>query len=259
MSDPFYITTAISYPNGPPHIGHAYEAIAADTIARFQRARGRDVRFQTGTDEHGLKMAQAARARGCRTARLRGQDVASFPRRCATFLTYRTTASSAPPTTIIIAPARRSGRRWRSAATFISAATRVGTRSATRPITRRASWSRARGRQALAARHPGRMDGRGKLVLQAVRLSGQAARTLRRTSRTHSSRKPPQRGGSFRRGRLVRPLHLADQLLLGRAGAGQSRARHVRVARRADQLHHWRSAIPTIPSCGGATGRRTFT
>jgi len=64
MSDPFYITTAISYPNGPPHIGHAYEAIAADVIARFQRQQGRDVRFQTGTDEHGLKMAQAARAEG---------------------------------------------------------------------------------------------------------------------------------------------------------------------------------------------------
>ena len=64
MSDPFYITTAISYPNGPPHIGHAYEAIAADAMARFQRAQGRDVRFQTGTDEHGLKMAQAARAEG---------------------------------------------------------------------------------------------------------------------------------------------------------------------------------------------------
>src|SRR5215218_3399940 len=64
MSDPFYITTAISYPNGPPHIGHAYEAIAADAIARFQRAQGREVRFQTGTDEHGLKMAQTARAEG---------------------------------------------------------------------------------------------------------------------------------------------------------------------------------------------------
>ncbi len=61
MGEPFYITTAISYPNGPPHIGHAYEAIAADAIARFHRQEGRDVRFQTGTDEHGLKMAQAAR------------------------------------------------------------------------------------------------------------------------------------------------------------------------------------------------------
>jgi methionyl-tRNA synthetase len=64
MAEPFYITTAISYPNGPPHIGHAYEAIAADAIARFQRQQGRDVRFQTGTDEHGLKMAQTARAEG---------------------------------------------------------------------------------------------------------------------------------------------------------------------------------------------------
>lgn len=64
MAEPFYITTAISYPNGPPHIGHAYEAIATDVIARFQRLRGRDVFFLTGTDEHGLKMAQAARERG---------------------------------------------------------------------------------------------------------------------------------------------------------------------------------------------------
>ncbi len=61
---PFYITTAISYPNGKPHIGHAYEAIAADVIARFQRLMGRRVRFQTGTDEHGLKMARKAEEQG---------------------------------------------------------------------------------------------------------------------------------------------------------------------------------------------------
>ncbi|HEY0113779.1 MAG TPA: methionine--tRNA ligase [Allosphingosinicella sp.] len=64
MADPFYITTAINYPNGPPHVGHAYEAITTDVIARFQRMMGRDVFFQTGTDEHGLKMAQAAREKG---------------------------------------------------------------------------------------------------------------------------------------------------------------------------------------------------
>ncbi len=64
MAEPYYITTAISYPNGKPHIGHAYEAIAADVIARFKRLQGRDVRFQTGTDEHGLKMAQKARDLG---------------------------------------------------------------------------------------------------------------------------------------------------------------------------------------------------
>src|SRR6187399_814999 len=64
MAEPFYLTTAIHYPNGRPHIGHAYETIAADVLARFQRLRGRDVRFQTGTDEHGLKMAQKARDLG---------------------------------------------------------------------------------------------------------------------------------------------------------------------------------------------------
>lgn len=64
MNKPYTITTAISYPNGRPHIGHAYEAIATDAFARFQRMMGRDVFFQTGTDEHGLKMAQTARGRG---------------------------------------------------------------------------------------------------------------------------------------------------------------------------------------------------
>jgi len=64
MADPFYITTAIHYPNGKPHIGHAYEVIGADVLARFHRLMGREVRFQTGTDEHGLKMAQKARDLG---------------------------------------------------------------------------------------------------------------------------------------------------------------------------------------------------
>ena len=84
MSDPFYITTAISYPNGPPHIGHAYEAIAADAIARFQRAQGRDVRFQTGTDEHGLKMAQAAREEGVEPRALADKMSRLFQEMCDT-------------------------------------------------------------------------------------------------------------------------------------------------------------------------------
>jgi methionyl-tRNA synthetase len=70
MADSFYITTAINYPNGRPHIGHAYEGIATDVVARFQRMRGRDVRFVTGTDEHGLKMDQTARSQGRATIEL---------------------------------------------------------------------------------------------------------------------------------------------------------------------------------------------
>jgi len=64
MCEPYYITTAISYPNGKPHIGHAYEAIAADVIARFKKAQGFDVRLVTGTDEHGLKMDKTASTAG---------------------------------------------------------------------------------------------------------------------------------------------------------------------------------------------------
>ena len=74
---PFYVTTAITYPNGDPHVGHAYEYIATDAIARFKRLDGFDVRFLTGTDEHGLKMVETAAAEGIPTADLarRNSDV----------------------------------------------------------------------------------------------------------------------------------------------------------------------------------------
>ncbi|GMM59991.1 methionine--tRNA ligase [Novosphingobium pituita] len=83
MGEPYYITTAISYPNGKPHIGHAYEAIAADVIARFHKSMGRDVRLQTGTDEHGLKMAQKARDMGITPAQLSDEMSQSFIDMCA--------------------------------------------------------------------------------------------------------------------------------------------------------------------------------
>ena len=57
---PYYITTAIPYASGKPHIGNTYEAILADSIARFKRKQGYDVYFQTGTDEHGLKIEEKA-------------------------------------------------------------------------------------------------------------------------------------------------------------------------------------------------------
>ena len=83
MADPYYITTAIAYPNGKPHIGHAYEAIAADAIARFHRMQGRDVRLVTGTDEHGLKMAQTARAAGQDTLEFATEMSNHFREMCA--------------------------------------------------------------------------------------------------------------------------------------------------------------------------------
>ena len=74
----FYITTAIAYPNGVPHIGHAYEAIATDALARFQRLDGKDVFFLTGTDEHGLKMIQTAQSEGMLPADLARRNAGRF-------------------------------------------------------------------------------------------------------------------------------------------------------------------------------------
>jgi methionyl-tRNA synthetase len=74
----YYVTTAIAYPNGPPHIGHAYEAIATDAIARFMRLDGYDVYFLTGTDEHGIKMLQTAGREGLSAPDLVARNVPRF-------------------------------------------------------------------------------------------------------------------------------------------------------------------------------------
>ncbi|MGA7806085.1 methionine--tRNA ligase [Bradyrhizobium sp.] len=74
----FYITTAIAYPNGNPHIGHAYEAIATDALARFQELDGKDVFFLTGTDEHGLKMIQTAASEGMTPSDLATRNAERF-------------------------------------------------------------------------------------------------------------------------------------------------------------------------------------
>jgi methionyl-tRNA synthetase len=64
MTPTFYVTTPIYYVNAEPHIGHAYSTIVADTLSRFYRAQGYETRFQTGTDEHGEKVVQAAQKEG---------------------------------------------------------------------------------------------------------------------------------------------------------------------------------------------------
>jgi len=76
----FYITTPIFYPNGVPHIGHAYTALVSDAIARFERLSGKDVFFLTGTDEHGLKMKQTADKEGLSPKALADRNSAVFRR-----------------------------------------------------------------------------------------------------------------------------------------------------------------------------------
>jgi methionyl-tRNA synthetase len=74
----YYVTTAIAYPNGPPHIGHAYEVIATDAIARFKRLDGFDVLFLTGTDEHGIKLLQTATKEGLTPRDMIARNVPRF-------------------------------------------------------------------------------------------------------------------------------------------------------------------------------------
>jgi methionyl-tRNA synthetase len=83
---PFYITTAIDYPNGRPHMGHAYEKIVTDVYARWYRAMGRDTWFLTGTDENGQKLVKSAEAAGQPTQVYVDQNVEFFRQLCAQLL-----------------------------------------------------------------------------------------------------------------------------------------------------------------------------
>lgn len=82
----FCITTAINYANGLPHMGHAYEAVSADVLARYHRAFGRQVLFMTGADEHGQKIADAAAQRGVTPIELCDHFVTKFQVRLQLFL-----------------------------------------------------------------------------------------------------------------------------------------------------------------------------
>jgi len=75
---PIYLTTPIYYVNDAPHIGHTYTTVVTDVLARFHRMRGRDVRFLTGSDEHGQKIERAAQARGLAPLALADEMVARY-------------------------------------------------------------------------------------------------------------------------------------------------------------------------------------
>jgi methionyl-tRNA synthetase len=90
----FYITTAIDYANGDPHLGHAFEKIGADVIARYHRLRGDDVHFLIGMDEHGQKVASEAADRGVKPQEFVDEIAIAFSR-CGRVSPSRMTSSSA--------------------------------------------------------------------------------------------------------------------------------------------------------------------
>ena len=193
----FYITTAISYPNGAPHIGHAYEALATDAHGPLQRLDGYDVYFLTGTDEHGIKMKQTARAKGGSTPQaLADRNAPLFQNDGRGARLLATTISSAPPKP---RHHRSSEEIWRrmEANGDIYKDKYAGWYS----VRDEAYYAeirdrgRHRRRPPRPAGHAGRMGGGGELLLPPVRLSGPAARPLRRPSGVHRPGRAPQRGG----------------------------------------------------------------
>lgn len=74
----FYVTTAIDYPNGRPHIGHAYEKVLADVLTRYQRLKGVETYFLTGVDQHGQKMVKTAESEGVNVATLAKRNTKGF-------------------------------------------------------------------------------------------------------------------------------------------------------------------------------------
>src|SRR3989344_3436792 len=85
MAKPFYISTAIDYVNAKPHLGHAYEKVCADIIARWHRLLGEDVFFVTGTDENAQKNVSAARAAGMETKIFVDMNANRFKLLCTTY------------------------------------------------------------------------------------------------------------------------------------------------------------------------------
>ena len=178
---PYYLTTAIAYPNGPPHIGHAYEAIATDAIARFMRLDGYDVFFLTGTDEHGVKMLQTAAKQNLTPQELAARNVPRFQAmvkrlNCSNDEFIRTTEP----------------RHYRSSQAIWQRMQEAGdiyprqicrlVLGARRGLLRRErNPSRRQGPARRTAGHAGRMGRGGELLFPPSAFAGQAARALQRT------------------------------------------------------------------------------
>ncbi len=247
----YMITTAIPYANGAPHIGHAYERIATDAIARFKRLDGLDMLFVTGMDEHGQKMQQTAAREGLTPQQFADRTAAQFER-MGDMLNAR--ADDIVRTTQARHKARlprRSGGGWRRTATSICRNIPAGIRCATRPISTKANSRRRDGKKLAPTRRAGRMGRGGELVLQALGLCGQAARALRRASRIRHAGKIPKRDRRLREARAHRSLDQPRDPRLGRCRFRRARnhAKHV--------MYVWVDALTNyITATGFPTDRR---
>ncbi len=221
-----------------PHMGHAYEVIATDAIARFMRLDGYDVFFLTGTDEHGQKIQQTAAREGLTARELVERNVPRFKAmvermNCSNDDFIRTTEE----------------RHYRASEEIWKKMEANGDIY----LSKYAGWYSMRDERYYAEdetrvertghpaidrdRHAGGMGGGGELLLPPLRLSGKIARAVQ-AARLRAAARTAQRSRELCAWRPAGPVDLAHDVRLGRAGAGQSETRDVCVGRRADQLHH---------------------
>ena len=232
---PYYITTPIYYVNDAPHIGHAYTTVACDALARFMRLDGRRVKFLTGTDEHGQKVEKSARAAGHRRRR---NSPTGCPRSSATMT--RLLDISNDDFIRTTEPRHIRARRRRSGAS--------SERRGEIYLGRFAGWYAVRDEafydeselvDGKGRRPAPRSNGSRRRIISSACPPGRTGcSVLRGESRCDRAARRPQRGDQLRQRRAEGSVDLAHQLHLGHAGPGRSQARHVCLARRADQLHH---------------------
>ena len=138
-SKPYYITTPIYYVNDVPHIGHAYTTLACDVLARFMRLDGYDVKFLTGTDEHGQKVEKSAKLAGIDPQTFTDRVSQNF-RDLAAAMNYSNDDFIRTTEPRHIEACQALWRSWLTdAARSISAPTPAGTPCATKPSTARTS------------------------------------------------------------------------------------------------------------------------
>ena len=252
----FYITTAIPYANGAPHIGHAYERIATDAIQRFMRLDGRDTLFVTGMDEHGLKVQQ--------TAAREGVTPQAFVDGIAAQFEAMGELLNARADDIVRTTQERHKRSVQEIWERMEANGDIY-------LSKYAGWYSVRDeayfdeselsdgaerQQARADRRAGEWVEEESYFFKLSAYARQAARPLRSQSRLRHARDLSQRDRRLRQARPRRPLDQPHDLRLGRAGAGRSEARHVCLGRRADQLHH-RDRLSRRRRRGRNSGRPT--
>ena len=256
---PYYITTAISYPNDAPHIGHAYEAVATDALARFRRLQGRDVFF---LDRHRRARHQdAADGQGARHHR-RPSSPTATRRNSATWCVCsiaRTTISSRTREERHVRACQELWRRMQAAGDIY-----LGKYAGWYSVRDEAYYDESELKEAADGR---KLSPQGTPVewveeesyfFKLSAYQDKAACPLRRASRVHRTRHAGERGEELRARRPPGSLDLAHDLRLGHPRAGRPEAHHVCVGRCAHQLSDRRRLSRRgDPKASSAIGRPT--